>query len=69
MIELGLYQHYKGNVYKVLGLARHTETLEELVIYQSVKDGKIWARPSKMFEEQILIDGVQIPRFKKINEK
>lgn len=69
MIELGLYQHYKGNVYKVLGLARHTETLEELVIYQAVKDGKIWARPRKMFEEQVLLDGVQIPRFKKINEK
>lgn len=61
----GLYEHYKKKRYKVLFLAKHTETLENLVIYQALYgDRDIWARPVSMFLEDVLIDGVLLPRFK-----
>ncbi|PIN73725.1 hypothetical protein COV20_05900 [Candidatus Woesearchaeota archaeon CG10_big_fil_rev_8_21_14_0_10_45_16] len=65
------YQHYKGNHYQVLGTARHSETLEEHVIYQGLYDSEfgkdpLWIRPKKDFEEDVTIDGRQVPRFKKI---
>lgn len=48
-IKLGLYKHYKGNCYRVLGVARNSETLEEFVVYQSLKDlTEIWVRPLDM---------------------
>ena len=68
-IKLGKYKHYKGKYYEVIGLARHSETLEELVIYKalyaSAEFGKnsLWARPKKMFFEMLSIDGKQVPRF------
>ena len=69
MIKLGLYQHYKGNLYQVLGVARHSETMEELVVYQALyKDYGLWVRPYKMFTETIAIEGRQVPRFKFIAE-
>ena len=43
------YRHFKGNEYELLAVARHTETMEELVIYKSLKDGEVWARPKSMF--------------------
>lgn len=61
----GLYEHYKGLPYKVLALARHSETLEELVVYQALyDDGGTWVRPLAMFLEQVTIDGKTQPRFK-----
>ncbi|MBN2675853.1 MAG: DUF1653 domain-containing protein [Alphaproteobacteria bacterium] len=61
----GLYKHYKGNLYKVVGEARHSENLEDLVLYQDLSDpSKIWARPKAMFLEDIDMDGVIQPRFK-----
>jgi hypothetical protein len=49
-IEVGAkYRHFKGNEYELLAVARHTETMEELVIYKSTKDGEVWARPKSMF--------------------
>lgn len=64
-IKLGIYQHFKGKIYKVIGLARHSETLEDLVIYQAQYDKKqIWARPKKMFLEKVKINGKKVPRFK-----
>lgn len=69
-IKLGRYEHYKGNQYEVIGLARHSETLEELVIYRALYNSKefgnnaLWARPKKMFSEMIDIDGKEISRFK-----
>ncbi len=66
MIIKGKYQHYKGNFYQVLSLAFHSETNEELVIYQEIKKsgpGKIWARPRKMFEEEVLVAGQKKKRF------
>ncbi len=62
-IKLGKYQHYKGNFYEVIGVARHSETLEELIVYKALyvspefgKD-QIWVRPLKMFLEEVEIDG------------
>jgi len=61
----GLYEHYKKLPYKVLGLARHSETLEELVIYQALYGEQgIWARPLSMFLENINVNGELQPRFK-----
>ena len=48
-----LYKHYKGNVYKVIALARHSETGEDMVVYQSVKNGDIWCRPKAMWFDKI----------------
>ena len=45
----GKYRHYKGGEYEISSLARHSETLEELVIYKSLSDGQVWARPKSMF--------------------
>lgn len=68
-IKLGIYQHYKGNKYKVLGVATHSENLEELVIYQdSNNKKKIWARPKKMFCEKVKVNGKKVPRFKYIGK-
>lgn len=46
-----VYRHYKGNVYEIIALAKHSETLEDMVVYKSVKDGKTWVRPQKMWNE------------------
>jgi hypothetical protein len=60
-----LYEHYKGLRYKIFGIARHSETLEELVIYQALYgEGDIWVRPLDMFLENIVINGQSQPRFK-----
>jgi hypothetical protein len=68
-MELGLYKHYKGNLYEVIGIARHSETLEELVVYKATyqKEGEnLWVRPLAMFLETFVIDGVERKRFEKI---
>lgn len=68
-MEPGLYKHYKGQLYEVIGTARHSETLEELVIYKASyqKEGEnLWVRPRAMFEEIIEVEGTSLPRFSKI---
>lgn len=68
-IGLGLYKHYKGNTYEVIGVAKHSETLEEMVVYKATyqKEGEnLWVRPLKMFLETVIIDGVEQKRFSKI---
>jgi len=71
-IKLGKYEHYKGKQYEVIGLARHSETLEELVIYKALYNSEefgnnaLWARPKKIFSEMVNINGKEIPRFKYI---
>ncbi|MBP3616109.1 MAG: DUF1653 domain-containing protein [Alphaproteobacteria bacterium] len=61
----GVYQHFKGNKYKVLCIAKHSETLEEMVVYQALYGaGDIWVRPINMFLEDIEKDGKIIKRFK-----
>jgi hypothetical protein len=60
-----IYEHYKGLRYKVIGVARHSETLEELVVYQALYgEGNIWVRPLAMFLENLVIHGQSQPRFK-----
>lgn len=71
MIKTGTYKHYKGGMYKVLGVAKHSETLEDLVIYEALYDNetsKLWVRPLTMFSDLVEIDGKQVPRFEFQNE-
>jgi len=63
------YRHYKGGFYKVFFIARHTETLEPLVIYKQLRSEKIWARPLNMFSEIVEHKGVTLSRFQHIDEK
>lgn len=63
-ISPGRYRHYKGNEYTVLGVTRHSETLEELVLYrQEYGDHGLWVRPKEMFSETVTVDGQLVPRF------
>ena len=63
-IKLGKYRHYKGGEYEVIGVANHSETLERMVIYRALYgDGELWVRPLSMWTEQVLVDGVLVPRF------
>lgn len=64
LMKGGVYEHYKGNRYKVLSVAWHTETGEEMVIYHAL-DGEmgLWVRPLKMFCETVRVDGREVPRF------
>ena len=65
----GIYKHFKGNTYRVLGVARHSESLEELVVYQHIDGEKeIWARPIAMFLDEADVDGKKVPRFQYIGE-
>ena len=65
----GLYRHYKGNLYEVVGTARHSETLEPMTLYRALYGQRgLWVRPAAMFEEQVLIDGALQPRFQKCAE-
>lgn len=64
-IELGEYEHYKGNHYEVLGVARHSETLEYLVVYRALYGEKnLWVRPYEMFSENVEVEGGIVPRFR-----
>lgn len=64
------YLHYKGNKYKILTLARHSETEELLVIYMDLEDSaKVWVRPYNMFFEDVEISGKKIARFKKLDPR
>jgi hypothetical protein len=63
-IRPGRYRHYKGNDYEVIGIARHSETEEELVVYRKLYgDGSLWVRPLKMFIEDVEVEGRMVPRF------
>lgn len=67
--KLGKYQHYKGNTYEVIGVATHSETLEKLVVYRAqYGDKSLWVRPLEMFIENVEVDGIQVPRFKYVDE-
>jgi len=64
MIQPGLYRHYKGHEYEVLGVARHSETEEEYVVYRALYgDRGLWVRPTAMFLETVTVDGRLCPRF------
>jgi len=65
MIKVGLYEHYKGQKYEVIGMCRHSETLEELVIYRALYgDYRLWVRLHTMFTETVTLENTEIPRFR-----
>ena len=64
LVQKGLYRHYKGNLYRVIGEASHSETLEPLVVYQALYGNRgLWVRPKEMFLETVKIDTADVPRF------
>lgn len=73
-MKLGKYQHFKGNLYDVIGVAHHSETLEELVVYRALYKHKVygenslWVRPKKMFLENVVVGGKEVPRFTPIGK-
>ena len=68
-VKTGRYRHFKGNEYQVLYNARHSETMEELVVYKALYgDGGIWVRPAAMFCETVTRDGKTVPRFEYLGE-
>mgnify|MGYP000918150413 CR=1 FL=1 len=72
MIKPGIYKHSKkGNLYRVMGTAAHSETLEPLVVYEAQYDNpvsKLWVRPAAMFEDLVEVDGKKVPRFVFVKE-
>ena len=68
-IRPGPWRHFKGNEYQVLGLARHSETLEDMVVYRALYgDGGLWVRPASMWLEAVDWDGYRGPRFVRIGD-
>lgn len=73
-IQLGTYRHYKGGMYRVIGIAHHSETKEKLVVYQSLSDSveygrdALWVRPLDMFLEKVSVGDNQVARFEYIKE-
>ncbi len=65
-ISPGIYRHFKGGIYEVIGTATHSETMETMVVYKSKKDDSLWVRPLAMWNEIIERDGVKMTRFTKI---
>lgn len=71
-MQLGKYRHYKGNEYLVVGVAKHSETLEELVVYVALysnQESSLWVRPKAMFLEEVTVNGKTQPRFTYIGEQ
>ncbi len=63
-IRLGKYRHFKGMEYEVIGVARHSETLEDMVVYRALYgDRSLWVRPASMWQELVTRDGVTAQRF------
>lgn len=63
----GIYQHYKGQKYRVIGIGRHSESLEDMVFYEALYEnplGRLWCRPLGMWSELVDFNGQQVPRFK-----
>jgi hypothetical protein len=70
MVRPGRYRHYKGHEYEVLGVARHSETDEEYVVYRArYGDRGLWIRPTAMFEEMVVLEGRHVPRFEPLQKR
>ena len=72
-VPAGHYRHYKGNVYPLIDVVRHSETLQLLALYRPLSpghagDGALWVRPWAMFFETVLVDGVPQPRFARLDQ-
>lgn len=68
-IKPGLYRHFKGGEYEVVSVAKHSETLEEFVVYKHLDNGSLWIRPAKMFAETVTRDGKTMKRFTKVEDE
>lgn len=68
-LELGVYEHYKGKQYEVLGVGLHSETLEPLVVYMPLYESSVpvWVRPYKIFISLVTVDGKEVPRFRRLS--
>lgn len=72
LVENGIYRHYKGMLYKVHRIVKHSETLEDLVYYETLYDnptGTFWVRPLKMFLEKVTVDGKTMDRFAYVGDE
>jgi hypothetical protein len=68
-IKLGKYRHFKGGEYEVIGIAHHSESMEDMVVYRALYgDGELWVRPAAMWQETVLRDGTEKPRFTYIGD-
>ena len=66
---MGKYRHYKRKEYEVISVARHSETLEEMVVYRALYGSHdLWVRPLEMFLEEVEVDGKKVPRFQYLGE-
>lgn len=68
-LKLGVYEHYKGKKYRVIGVAKHGETLEDMVVYEALYENelsKLWVRPIKIFLEEVEVGDKSMPRFRYI---
>lgn len=71
LVKGGLYRHYKNKMYRAIDVVRHSETLEELVLYEALyenQNGKLWVRPKAMFLEDVVVEGKKLPRFAFISQ-
>ncbi|MGE5425736.1 MAG: nucleotide exchange factor GrpE [Bacillota bacterium] len=68
MTKLGIYKHYKGGEYELVEIATNSEDKKEMVIYRSMGDGKLWARPLALWEEEVELEGKKEPRFRFLRE-
>lgn len=67
-MKKGIYKHYKGNMYELLYIANHSETLDKMVVYKALYgEGEIWVRPASMWDEEIEIDGKTVKRFELVD--
>jgi len=66
-LELGKYKHFKGGEYEIIGIAKHSETLEDFVVYKALYGKKdLWIRPLKIFLEKVTVNSKKVNRFQKI---
>lgn len=68
--KLGFYEHYKGKRYRVIGVGKHSETLEDMVLYEPQYESiaKLWVRPLSMFLEEVEVEGKRVPRFRYLGD-
>jgi len=68
-LKLGRYRHFKGKEYRLIGIAKHSETMEEMVVYRALySEGQLWVRPLKMFLEEVETANGKKPRFEYLGE-